>query len=463
MDNIEKAINMVKHGASVKEACRVFSIPDTSLRNHLRTAGIESSGQSAWRKNSSKKDEIRELRIQGFSYSEISKRTQVNEGSIKTWCSDIVLTDKQVKENLGVDFEKQKKAIALRKKGKYCTEIAKELDCSKSTVLSWISKYMRDTGEDLDSKARDRKKKEDSIKSGSNTINKKMVIKKYEQGFSIKEIAEDMSVGVYIIKSVIGKHGFSDHEICKIKNKANQRMRDRREKGEIKPAGGVREGSGRAKTGYYKGIYCGSTYELCWVVYAVDHNIGFSRFPDTLKHNGVTYVPDFLLDDGKTIIELKGYERENAVAKKTAVAEHHGYTVKVLRKEDLGFAFDHIKTYRVTPKDCYSLYDDHKPKYELKCCYCDREFTREKMYVKKGGGPVFCSLACSGKFRSDQNRIKGVYTKQKRKSKWSDEQIVDVFNAEGTHREIAKKFNMNLATISLIKNKKIYLEVVKDL
>src|SRR6516164_8460315 len=34
-----------------------------------------------------------------------------------------------------------------------------------------------------------------------------------------------------------------------------------------KAKGGIRIGSGRSKSGYYKGIYCGSTYELCWVIY----------------------------------------------------------------------------------------------------------------------------------------------------------------------------------------------------
>ena len=42
--------------------------------------------------------------------------------------------------------------------------------------------------------------------------------------------------------------------------------------------GGYRPGSGRAKTGYYKGIYCGSTYELAWVIYQIDNNKDFSRF-----------------------------------------------------------------------------------------------------------------------------------------------------------------------------------------
>lgn len=463
MSNIAQAINMVKCGASLKEVSSALQVPVTTLRNKLRTAGIQSPGQKIWHSNLEQKPEIRRLRKLGYSFSEISAQTGVNPQSISSWCSDIVLSVKQIKENLGVNFEKREQAVELRKNGEYVTEIAAKLGVNKRSVCDWISQYEKQTGEDLQAKSNLRKKKESSAKCGSDKVNLKKVIGQRLKGWSINEIADSLSVSLYAVKVVLKQHAFSADEIYEINKKIKQRIATRRKKGLLKSAGGVREGSGRAKTGYYKGIYCGSTYELCWVVYAIDHKIGFSRFSDTLKHNGVTYVPDFLLDDGKTIIELKGYERENAVAKKTAVAERHGYTVKVLRKEDLGFAFDHIKTYGVTPKDCYSLYDDHKPKYELKCCCCDKEFTREKMYVKKGGGPVFCGLACSGKYRSVQNKDCIRSNNVKRKSKWSDEQIVDVFNAEGTHREIAKKFNMNLATISLIKNKKIYLEVVKDL
>jgi hypothetical protein len=52
-------------------------------------------------------------------------------------------------------------------------------------------------------------------------------------------------------------------------------------------AGGYRIGSGRSKSGYYKGIYCGSTYELCWAIHALDHNIKFSRFDKKLEKDGV--------------------------------------------------------------------------------------------------------------------------------------------------------------------------------
>jgi len=53
--------------------------------------------------------------------------------------------------------------------------------------------------------------------------------------------------------------------------------------------GGLRNGSGRSKSGYYKEIYCGSTYELCWVIYNLDHNISFSRFSGYLTDGKIKY------------------------------------------------------------------------------------------------------------------------------------------------------------------------------
>ena len=130
--------------------------------------------------------------------------------------------------------------------------------------------------------------------------------------------------------------------------------------------GGYRQGSGRSKSGYYRGIYCGSTYELCWVIHSLDHNIKFTRFPGKLELNGVVYYPDFLLDDGNTIIETKGYEAQESVDKKSKVAELLGYSVKVLRKKDLEYAFKYVQeTYKTTK--FFTLYDEYKPKYSYTC------------------------------------------------------------------------------------------------
>ena len=167
------------------------------------------------------------------------------------------------------------------------------------------------------------------------------------------------------------------------------------------PVGGYRKGSGRSKSGYYNGIYCGSTYELCWVIYNLDHQIEFQRFPGKLEKDGIIYYPDFLLSDGKTIVETKGYEKQESVDKKTKVAESFGYNVKVLRKEDLQYAFEYvIKTYNT--KKFYELYDDYKPKYKHLCDCCQLEFeTDRKIKTEK----KFCSRICAGRYQKSKNQM----------------------------------------------------------
>ena len=165
-------------------------------------------------------------------------------------------------------------------------------------------------------------------------------------------------------------------------------------------SGGYRQGSGRSKSGYYKGIFCGSTYELCWVIYSIDHQILFKRFSGFLENCGVKYYPDFLLADGNTIIETKGYELQESVDKKTKVAESFGYVVKVLRKDDLQFAFDYvINTYGT--KKFYDLYDGYKPTYEYICSHCNFTFRSD---TRRNTALVYCSRSCSMKSTSNIHR-----------------------------------------------------------
>ena len=155
--------------------------------------------------------------------------------------------------------------------------------------------------------------------------------------------------------------------------------------------GGYREGSGRAKTGYYKGIYCGSTYELVWVIYNLDNNNTFIRFPGFLEHNKVKYYPDFLIDN--TIIEIKGYEKQESVDKKTKVAQHYGYNVTILRKEQLQTEFNWVSdNYKY--KKLFELYDDYKPTFNLVCSCCEKRFTRDS---KPKTDVLYCSRKCAGK------------------------------------------------------------------
>ena len=169
-----------------------------------------------------------------------------------------------------------------------------------------------------------------------------------------------------------------------------------------RPSGGYRTGSGRSKSGYYKEIYCGSTYELAWIIYSLDHQVKFTRFDGCLEKNGIKYYPDFLLNDNKTIIEIKGFENQDSVDKKTAVAESFGYTVLVLRKHDLQFAFDYVKQH-YGDKKLHMLYDNYKPKYSYSCVSCNQIFDRDK---KSKTDVVFCSRQCAGK--GHKGRVKSL-------------------------------------------------------
>jgi len=164
-----------------------------------------------------------------------------------------------------------------------------------------------------------------------------------------------------------------------------------------KNMGGYREGSGKSKSGYYKGIYSGSTYELVWIIYQIDHNIPFERFNQILKYNNKKYMPDFLQNDN--IVEIKGYEREQLVDIKNNIAKQHGYKVTVLRKKDLEKEFNWVKqNYKY--KQLYELYDNYKPQYVYSCDQCGVTFSREREIKRLG---KFCSRQCSGTYRCIKN------------------------------------------------------------
>ena len=171
-----------------------------------------------------------------------------------------------------------------------------------------------------------------------------------------------------------------------------------------KDSGGYREGSGRSKAGYYKGIYCGSTYELCWVIYNLDHNIPFkkSKIQISYTYQGKqhTYYPDFELEDG-TLIEIKGYYTDQVKAK-TDATESLGYNIKVLYEKDLKEVFDYVKT-KYGVFDFAKLYDSSKKIFIYTCDCCGKEFkrTREVKTELK-----FCSRNCSGKYIQSLTRFK---------------------------------------------------------
>lgn len=130
-------------------------------------------------------------------------------------------------------------------------------------------------------------------------------------------------------------------------------------------AGGFREGSGRGKSGWYKGYYCQSTYELVWTIYNLDHNIEFERnlegFNYTWENKNRMYYPDFIVEG--IVYELKGYETPKDTIKYLSVLNQNKKLV-VLYKEDLSKYFDYVAE-KYTYKALTELYEVSKHKNEV--------------------------------------------------------------------------------------------------
>lgn len=97
--------------------------------------------------------------------------------------------------------------------------------------------------------------------------------------------------------------------------------------------GGYRKGSARGKSGYYKGIWCDSTYELVYLIYNIDNGADIKR--NTLKfsynYNGKThkYLPDFIVNG--ELVEIKNFWSEIVQAKLDCVPEK----ISILYYDDL--------------------------------------------------------------------------------------------------------------------------------
>ena len=103
--------------------------------------------------------------------------------------------------------------------------------------------------------------------------------------------------------------------------------------------GGYIRGSGRGKKGWYKGIFCDSSWELAYVIYCFDHNIkierNFQKRKYQYKNIEKNYIPDFLVEG--ELIEIKGWKTEKWDAKQKANPD-----VKVLYEDDLKDVFNYV-------------------------------------------------------------------------------------------------------------------------
>jgi len=162
-----------------------------------------------------------------------------------------------------------------------------------------------------------------------------------------------------------------------------------------KSSGGYREGSGRGKCGYYKGIWCQSTYELAYVIYNIDHDIAFNRNVERFKYKKLgkekEYLPDFT--EGDWLVEIKGYYTPDVDLKAKSVNR----PIRILYKKDLKYAFDYVKNKYHLP--LIRLYDNYKPKFRYMCSNCGINFSSD---VRRKTNQIYCSRRCAGIYRATQ-------------------------------------------------------------
>lgn len=125
-------------------------------------------------------------------------------------------------------------------------------------------------------------------------------------------------------------------------------------------AGGIREGSGFGKKGWYKEFRCDSTWELAFVIYCLDHNIKIVRnkqsFEYIFENNKHKYYPDFILEDG-SYVEIKGYLRDND---KEKIKQFPHYLI-VIMKSKIKKYLNYIKEkYNKNENEIVELYDKRK-------------------------------------------------------------------------------------------------------
>ena len=121
-------------------------------------------------------------------------------------------------------------------------------------------------------------------------------------------------------------------------------------------SGGYRKGGGRGKSGWYKGYWCDSSYELAWVMYHIDHGIKFRRntqsFPYEFDGDPHLYYPDFELLETNQLIEIKGFFTEQTYQKIKSVNNRQ---FKVLGKNEMIPYIEYAKS--TYGKDFVNLYD----------------------------------------------------------------------------------------------------------
>lgn len=110
------------------------------------------------------------------------------------------------------------------------------------------------------------------------------------------------------------------------------------------------------KQGYYKNIWCDSSWELAYLIYLYEHNIPVHRNKEGFKYewegNEHTYFPDFYLDECKYFVEIKGYMSERDTSK----ISQFPYPIIILQENEMLPILEYVET--KYGKDFIQLYDN---------------------------------------------------------------------------------------------------------
>jgi hypothetical protein len=150
-------------------------------------------------------------------------------------------------------------------------------------------------------------------------------------------------------------------------------------------AGGIREGAGRSKSGWYKNYYCNSSYELAWVIYSLDNGIVFERNKDGFEYVNSkgfksNYYPDFYLPESKTYIEIKGYKEKEFDNKHNSFKEK----IIVVNKQDIQPVLLYVKN--KYGNNFIELYEGNPHKVKHNKCLCCGEPAKLKLCSRKCAG-----------------------------------------------------------------------------
>ena len=104
-------------------------------------------------------------------------------------------------------------------------------------------------------------------------------------------------------------------------------------------SGGYRMNSGRGKKGWYKGIFCDSSWELAFVIWNIENNKPIERCKEKreyiFKGEKHIYIPDFIVED--EVVEIKGYS-----SKQWEEKIKQNPDIKVLYKNDIKPYLDYV-------------------------------------------------------------------------------------------------------------------------